>query len=52
MELKQVTNSISLNTLLRKPDASQVHEKNEKTLALKIMSLDLNTLDAKKWRFI
>ena len=38
----------SLNTLLRKPDATQVQEKNEKTLGLKIMSLDLNTLDAKK----
>ena len=38
---------ISLNTLLRKPDATQVQEKNEKTLGLKIMSLDLNTLEKK-----
>jgi hypothetical protein len=38
----------SLNTLLKKPDATRVQENNEKTLALKILSLDLNTLEPKK----
>jgi hypothetical protein len=34
--------------MLRKPDAPRVQENNEKTLALKILSLDLNTLDNQK----
>ena len=40
---------IRLNNLLSKPNASKVQNDNEKTLALKIMSLDLNSIEQKKW---
>jgi len=36
---------LSLNTILKKPNSTKVQENNEKTLALKIMSLDLNTTE-------
>jgi hypothetical protein len=35
-----------LNTLLKKPESGVVMDRNEKTLALKIMSLDLNTTES------
>lgn len=34
-----------LNTLLTRPDPGRVQDNYEKTMALKIMSLDLNTAD-------
>jgi len=34
-----------LNTLLKRPDATKVQDYYEKTLALKIMSLDLSTAE-------
>lgn len=35
----------SLNTLFTRPNAEKVQENYEKTMALKIMSLDLNTAE-------
>lgn len=39
------TNLYRLNNLLTKPDSNRVLQNNEKSLALKIMSLDLNTTE-------